>query len=87
MENIQQIINNRSIEVTPKNIFKLIILFGILLFIAGFFLGYVITSHFIYESMYNLINNNGLLIFDDKYYRFIEVLPNLEFTTFNEILN
>lgn len=78
MPKIKQIINNRNIEVTPKNMFILILIFGLLLFISGFLLGYVMVSDVIYNKLYNLINNNGYLIFDDKYYRFIEVYPNIE---------
>lgn len=80
---MNQIINNRSIEVTPKNLYKLIVLFGLLLFIAGFTCGYTLHTHLIYESLLILINNNGVLIFDDKYYRFIEVNPMLNYSIYN----
>ena len=82
MEKIQQIINNRSIEVTPKKMFNLILIFGFVLFISGVILGYTLHSYLIYESIYNLINNNGILIFDDKYYKFVEVFPNMEYLNF-----
>ncbi len=75
---LKQIINNRNIEVTPKGIYKLIIIFGILCFIAGSLFGYTLTVYIIYNQLSNLIYNNGILIFDDKYYRFIEVYPTLE---------
>jgi hypothetical protein len=73
-----QIINNRNIEITPKKIYKLILFFGLLCFIGGAILGYTITSYIIYNNLSNLIYNNGILIFDDKYYRFIEVYPMIE---------
>ena len=73
----KQIINNRNIEVTPKRIYKLIILFGILCFFAGFISGYITIKYILYNELANLIYNNGILIFDDKYYRFIEVYPTL----------
>lgn len=82
MENVKQIINNRKIEGTSKNIFILIIIFGLLLFISGFFLSYVIITDVMYNKLYDLINNNGYLIFDDKYYKFIEVYPNMEYSKF-----
>ena len=73
-----QIINNRNVEITPKKIYKLILFFGLLCFIGGCILGYTITSYIIYNNLSNLIYNNGILIFDDKYYRFIEVYPMIE---------
>ena len=75
---MEQIINNRQIEITPKNLYKLILIFGILCFISGLLLGYVITGYYVNNILSNLIYNNGFLIFDDKYYRFIEVYPTLE---------
>ena len=75
---LEQIINNRNIEVTPKKIYKLILIFGLLCFIAGCILGYTITSYIIYNQLSDLIYNNGILIFDDKYYKFIEVYPTIE---------
>ena len=74
---LEQIINNRKIEVIPKNIYKLVLIFGLLCFISGFFLSYVIMGYYINNLLGNLIYNNGFLIFEDKYYRFIEVYPTL----------
>ena len=74
---MEQIINNRKIEVTTNKIYKIIILFGIFCFISGCFLGYSITGYMLYNNLSDIIYNNGILIFDDKYYRFIEVYPNI----------
>ena len=74
---MEQIINNRKIEVTANKIYKIIILFGIFCFISGLFLGYSITGYMLYNNLSDIIYNNGILIFDDKYYRFIEVYPNI----------
>lgn len=72
---IKEIINNRTIEITPKKIYNLILIFGCLCFIIGCLLSYCIVTYILYNNLSDIIYNNGILIFDDKYYRFIEVLP------------
>ena len=76
---MEKIINNRTVEVYPKEIYKYFLIFGLLCMIFGFFTCYTIHSYYIYTSLENLIINDGLLIFDDKYYRFIETTPNLTY--------
>lgn len=73
LKDIKEIIINQKIPVITNNIFYLVILFGIFCFISGLIGGYVLNTYLIYNSLYELINNNGILIFDDKYYRFIEI--------------
>ena len=68
-----KIIHNRTIEVTPKNIYNSIILLSIVIFILGFMIGYFTSQQIYYEKIINVINNQGLLIVDEKYYRIIEV--------------
>ena len=75
---MKEIINNRKIEITTTKIYKLIILFGIFCFISGYFLGFSITGYILYNNLSDIIYNNGILIFDDSYYRFIEVYPTIE---------
>ena len=74
---MEQIINNRKIEITPNKIYKLIILFGIFCFISGCFFGFSITGYIIYEKLCTIIYSHGILIFDDNYYRIIEVYPTI----------
>ena len=78
----KQIINNRNIEVTPNKIYKIIIIFGIFCFFTGFISGYITIKYILYNELSNLIYNNGMLIFDDNYYRFIQVYP-----TINDFIN
>ena len=79
---IKEIITNKQIEITPKNMYKVIIIFGILCFISGCLMGYSITGYIIYERLCSVIYGNGILIFDDNYYKFIEIYP-----TINNFLN
>lgn len=76
---MQKIINNRRIEIYPKEIYKWFLAFGLICMIIGFFTCYTIYNYYMYSSLENLIINNGILIFDDKYYRFIETTPNLNY--------
>ena len=78
---VKEIINNRLIKITPKNIYHLIIFFGIIWgliwFVIGCIAGYTLTIYILYNQFANLIYNHGTLIFDDRYYKFIEVYPAL----------
>ena len=74
---IDKIIINKSIQITPSYIYKLILIFGLICFISGLIGGYILNIHLMYNQFYDLINNHGILIFDDKYYKFIEIYPKI----------
>lgn len=71
--NIDYIIHNKKIEVTPKYIYKWIIMLCIVVFIAGFFAGYTYMSYMFNNSLDSLVNNEIYLLREDKIYRLVEV--------------
>lgn len=73
---INYIIKNNNIKITPKYIFKFIIMLAVVTFIGGFTLGYITASNIIYDGLYDLIENNRILLFNDKFYTIKEIILN-----------
>lgn len=71
--NIDYIIHNKKVEITPKYIYKWIIILCIVVFIAGFFAGYSFLSWSFNNSLDNLVNNNVYLVRGDKIYKLVEI--------------
>lgn len=70
---VDYIIHNRKVEITPKYIYKWILVLCFFVFIAGFLVGYVYMSWMFNNSLDSLVNNEIYLIRGDKIYRLIEV--------------